>query len=183
MKKRSIIIATMLALLVAIGAFGLAFAQTNAPPSPETPYGRGRMGMVRWGENAASMLGGFRGNAPAGAEGPLHEYLLPALAEAFNLTPDELEARHASGDTLWELAEARGFTSEQFQELVQQARSEALNQAVVEGVISQEQADWMLSRMSRGWAAGYGPGSGLCDGSGPQGGGHQFGSMHRYTQP
>jgi len=183
MNTRSIVIASVLALLVAFGAFGLVYAQAETPANPDVPYGRGRMGVIRRGEAYPGVMGGFRGNIPAGEEGPLHEYLLPALAEAFNLTPEELEARHEAGDTLWELAESQGFTAEQFKELVLQTRSEALNQAVADGVITQDQADWMLSRMSRGWSAGYGPGSGLCDGSGPQGAGRQFGRMYGNALP
>ncbi len=183
MKKRTMVIASVLALLVAFGAFGLVSAQTDTPPYPEASYGRGRLGGGRWGEANPGMMGGYRGNAPVGVEGPLHDYLLPALAEAFNLSPEELEARHEAGETLWALAESQGFTAEQFRELVLQTRSEALNQAAADGVITQEQADWMISRMSVGWAAGYGPGSGLCDGFGPHGAGRQFGQMRRYAQP
>ncbi|HEX6304820.1 MAG TPA: hypothetical protein VFZ76_11560, partial [Anaerolineales bacterium] len=62
-----------------------------------------------------------------------------------------------------------GFNVETFRELMIEARTEALNQAAADGVISQEQAEWMQSRMNQMWSNGYGPGSGHCDGSGPRG--------------
>lgn len=183
MKKRTIVISSVLALLLTFGLFGLVYAQADVQPNPEAPYGRGRMGAGRGGVTGPAGMGGFRAQVPAGEEGPLLDYLLPVLADAFGLTPEELEARHEAGETLWYLAEAQEISAEQFQEIVLQARSEALNLAVAGGVITQEQADWMISRMSQGWAAGYGPGSVLCVGSGPVGAVRQARAMHWNAQP
>lgn len=165
MKKIMIIAGVLLAAVVALGAVGLANAQSQTPQpgSPVAPNSAatgvvgGPMGGMR----------GFRGQATSNGEyGPLHTYMIDALAQAFNLTPEQLEAIHDSGSTLWAYEQEQGMSAEQFQELMSQARSTALEQAVAAGAISQAQADWMLSRWSNMWAQGYGPGSANCDGTG-----------------
>jgi hypothetical protein len=93
--------------------------------------------------------------------------MFPALAEAFGLTTDELAAAHAAGKTLWDIAQEQGKTFEQFQALMLEARTSAFEAMVSDGVLSQEQADWMLERM--GGADGYGLGSGGCGMSGGAG--------------
>ncbi len=167
MKKNLIIVAVIGAVLLTLGAAGFAYAQTQTPPNPETPYGGygpGGRGMI------GGRLGGFRGQISDGAYGPLHTYMIDALADAFDLTPVEIESAHADGKTLFDLAEEKGFTVEEFRALMVDARTAALNQATADGAISQEQADWMLGRMGQMWVDGYGLGSGNCDGTGLRGG-------------
>jgi len=106
------------------------------------------------------MMGGrFGGGMMAGygrqgSEGPLHEYMVAAFAPAFNLTAETLEARLDAGETL--------------------------SAAVAAGVITQEQAEFMLSHWEQMWASDYGPGSGNCGGMGRGGRG---GGMRWNTQP
>ncbi len=96
----------------------------------------------------------------------MHEYMIAALARAFNLTPEELEARHDAGETMWDIAADLGLDAEQFRQAMLDARTQALNDAVAAGVITQEQADWMLSRMNQMWSRGFGSGAGGCPGMG-----------------
>jgi len=93
-------------------------------------------------------------------EGPMHDAMISAFADALGLTPEELEARHDDGETLWQIAEAQGLSESDIQTLMVTARGEALTQAVADGELDQEQADWMLSHMDEGTF-----GSGSCDGS------------------
>ena len=62
------------------------------------------------------------------------------------------------------------MTTEQFQELMTTARTEAINQAVADGVITQAQGDYMLERMEtmmgNGAGFGFGMGNGGCRGRG-----------------
>lgn len=170
MKKILIIGSILAAAVIALGATGLVYAQTQTPPNPGAPYGG--YGFRGGGHGPGMMggrFGGFQGQTSDGVYGPLHEYMINALAEAFDLTPAEIEAAHEEGKTLFELAQENGFNVETFRELMIEARTDALNQAAADGVISQEQAEWMQSRMNQMWANGYGPGSGHCDGSGPRG--------------
>jgi hypothetical protein len=173
MKKITIITAALVILVAALAVSGMAFAQTQTPPDPDQPFG----GRQTWGPGtgmmgpAGSMMGG-RWNRYGSDQtspdsyGPMHESMISALAEAFNLAPEDLEARHDAGETMWEIAQDLGLTPEAFQETMIQARTAAFNQAVAEGVISQEQADWMLDRMNHMWSDGYGTGAGGCPGMG-----------------
>jgi hypothetical protein len=173
MKKFSIFAAITVVLLATLALAGMAFAQTQNPPDPEQPYSGG----PGWGPSrgmmspGSGMMGGrwnrnFSGQNDPENYGPMHEAMISGLAQAFNLTPEDLEARHEAGETMWDLAQDLGLTQEEFQAAMIQARTEGLNQAVADGVISQEQADWMLERMNGMWSGGYGPGAGGCPGMG-----------------
>lgn len=173
MKKISIITAIVFVLLAALAVAGMAFAQTQTPPEPAQPYGGGSAWGAGYGmmSPGSGMMGGrwnrgYRDQASPDSYGPMHEPMIAAMAEALNLTPEELEARHDAGETMWDIAQDLGLTQEQFQAAMIQARTEALSQAVADGTISQEQADWMLERMNRMGSGGYGPGAGGCTGMG-----------------
>ena len=127
-----------------------------------TDGGRGGRGMMGGGYG---MMGGYDDDGEG--YGPMHDYMLQGFAGAFGLTVEELQAKLDAGETMYSIAEAQGMTLEQFRELMIQVRTDALNQMVAEGVITQAQADWMLDHMSQMWQGGYGPGSGGC----PMGGG------------
>ncbi len=153
-------------LAVAIAALGLAgFAYAQAPtPQPPTGFGPGMMGgrggMMGGG---GGMMGGY-GSQSTGSYGPLHTYMIAAMAEAFGMTPEELQSLHDEGKTGWDIAQEQGLTQEEFIALMTEARTQAVQQAVADGVITQEQADWMLSRMQN--MGGYGAGTGTCPGMG-----------------
>lgn len=180
MKK--ILLIGIIVSLLSLGAVSLASAQATTPPAPPSPvegYPSGSMG--RGGGRGAGMRGGF--GAASGEVGPLHEFMLTALAKIFGLTPEELATQHEAGESLWSLLGEQGFSAEEFQAKMNQARSDALNQAAAAGAISPEQAEWMTSRMNRRWPEGYGPGSANCDGTGQRGLGRQGGGMRWYNQP
>jgi hypothetical protein len=63
------------------------------------------------------------------------------------MTVEELDAAHAEGKRLEEIAEEQGVELQTVLDARQAALEEALAQAVADGVITQEQADWMLARM------------------------------------
>lgn len=77
----------------------------------------------------------------------IHELLVANLAEALGLTADELNERLEDGEKLADIAEAEGVSCEEFQTLFQDAHTEAIAQAVEQGLITQEQADLMLEHM------------------------------------
>jgi hypothetical protein len=148
---------------------GLVFAQAPTPPGPDEngpawgPMGNGHQG--RYGQgmmNRAYRQGGIQGMHSG--QGFMHETMVSAFAEALGLTPEELQTRLSAGDSMWAIAVERGLNQEQILEVMSAARNEALNQAVASGLISQDQADRMLSRMAQRQAAGYGQGN--CHGAG-----------------
>jgi hypothetical protein len=158
-----------LVLIAAIAlTTGIAFAQTPTQQG-YGGYGSGMMG----GRGAHGMMG--FGGPVDGSYGPMHEFILTTFAEAFGLTPEALQIRLDAGETMWQVAESQGYDLEAFRSLMLEARADALQQAVEDGTITQEQADWMSQRMgSRGY------GNGACDGTGPKGAGVRGGGMHGF---
>jgi hypothetical protein len=143
-KKKLAVVVGALALITAIGvvAAGAAFAQTAAPTpapnvAPAQPFG-GR-GMER----------GF------GFGGPGSWTNFDAMAQALNLTPTQLfEALH-SGKTLDAIAKEQGIDLAKVQEAAKTAQTQAMKekiaQAVKDGKLTQEQADWLLQGMEKGY--------------------------------
>jgi len=169
MKTAILIGVIVVVVLVALGVAGYALAQTVTPRTPDFPFGWGMMG------RQGGMMGSWR--AGEGGYGPMHEYMEDAMADALGITHDELEELLDQGKTMWQIAQEKGFTQEQFSELMVKARTEALQKMVEDGVITQEQADWMTSRMQQGWG-GRG-GFGGCPGMG----GNYGGGSGRWGNP
>jgi hypothetical protein len=173
MKKILIIGSLVVVGILIFGAVGVASAATLLPRI------FGSRIMSDWDEHSSmmysqgtgtGMMGGGRGGLRGQAgDGLLHDYMIAGFAEAFNLTVDELQARLDAGETMYDVATSLGYTQEQFSELIVSVRTDAIAQAMADGVITQEQADWMLDHMAQRQAGGYGPGTGTC----PMGGGNR----------
>jgi hypothetical protein len=87
---------------------------------------------------------------------PMHEAFFATLAEGLGVSEDELEDRLRSGENLAEIAEAEGLGEDELDALIEEGNQEALQAAVEQGFLTQEQADWMaehmpLARGMRGW--------------------------------
>ena len=185
--KKLWIIGTLAALaLIVFGVVGYAYAQSQNPGSPNGApgYGCGMLGagsgqQGNGGRGGRGMMGNGANNQgdtgcpmadgdETGTQeyGPLHDYLFKEFAQALGLTPEELETRRQAGDTLWTIAQEKGLTTEQFQEMMTTARTNAADQAVADGVLTRTQADFMLQRMEgmmdNGFGPGFGPGNGDC---------------------
>jgi hypothetical protein len=152
-KKRIAIIAGVGLLVLALGGLGAAavFAQEPEPPDAEFTEGP-RAGLAMPGMGMPGQSGPMGG-------GRWEQFDI--LAEALDMTPTELfEALH-SGQTLAEIAEAQGVDLEDVRESMKEARLEAqrerIEQAVEDGKISQERADWMLEGLENGWLPRRGP--------------------------
>lgn len=166
MKKFLIIGSILGAVLIALGVVGFAFAQSQTP-QPATPDGGwGMMGSGRYGMQGSGMMRGGRGFGQ-GAYGPMHTYMINALAEKLGLSVEDLQAKIDAGERPYDIAKAAGLTDEQIQSLMEQAHDEALKAAVAAGALTQEQADWMDQHMEQMWQGG-GPGrtGGGCPGMG-----------------
>ncbi len=112
------------------GAVTAANAQTP-PPVPVPPYG------------PHGMMGGY------GVMAQYREQIHAAIAEALGLTVEEFEAAIAAGKKLPQIAAEQGVALEDVWAAMRAAREAAIQQAVADGVITQEQANWMLSRMQQ----------------------------------
>lgn len=67
------------------------------------------------------------------------------LAQALGISADELQAARDDGQKLWTLLDDLGLDSEEFRQALQAAYESAVGQAVLDGVITQDQADQFLS--------------------------------------
>lgn len=149
MKKTLIVIAVLGVLALSFGAAGLVYAQGGNPPA--TPYAPG--------SGRGPMMGG----------GVLHTYITAEWAKVLHLSVDEINARLASGQTMYQIALDAGVKAEEFYSLMTSVRANAIAAAVKDGVLTQAQADWMNQMHSRmGYGYGAGTGFGPCTG-GPGG--------------
>lgn len=108
------------------------------------------------------------GRGPGGGVlAPYEDIIQEKIAEALGISVEEFEAARDAGVTLYDLAEEHGVNFDVVREAMLEGRTEAIKQAVADGVITQEQANWMLLRGVQGIRMGLGRGA--CDGAGPMG--------------
>jgi hypothetical protein len=161
-RKIRIGIVTLLALgALAVATTGTVLAQEEAPttPAPLPRYGFGRG------------MGGQVG--------------LEAIAEALGMTADELSTQLWGGKTIADLAEEAGVELADLQEAVkaalEQAQRDRIEQAVEDGNLTREHADWLLEGLDKGFWGGHsmggfgGRGHGGFGGRGGMGGFRGFG--------
>jgi hypothetical protein len=92
---------------------------------------------------------------------------LEVIAEMLSLTVDELTAELWGGTTLAELAEEAGVELQAIRDAVTAAREEAMResieQAVEDGNLTREHADWLLQGLDNGFlgARGFGRSGGM----------------------
>jgi uncharacterized membrane protein len=161
--KRSILIGGLLvALLVAVFA-GLGaksvYAQSGTTDSTTTMP--------------------LRGHGPGGRGGGLSLTGLQVAAEKLGMTTDELITALQSGKTLEQIAQEKGVDYATIQTAIQEQQQAEfrthIQQAVTDGTISQEKADWLLEGLDKGFIGGGGDGF--------FGGGHGFGLGPNKTPP
>ena len=150
-KKISILMGGLLVALMVVGVIGAtnAFAQSSTPGA--LLHGRGP--------------GGGRGLGEAG---------LTAAAEVLNMTTEELSTALQAGTTLEQLAEEAGVDLQDVRDAIQAVRETELRarieQAVADGTMTQEKADWLLEGLDKGFLDGPGFGFGFGPkGPGPEG--------------
>jgi hypothetical protein len=151
-KKRLFLLSgAALVVLLLVGLIGVAAVSAQEPtPEPQVPFGwhgarGGRGGFGR------GMLGLGRGDQWT---------MFDTAAEALGLTPEELFAELHAGKSLDEIAEEQGIDIEVVQDAMNAAQVEtmrqAIEQAVKDGNMTQEQADWMLQGLEQGFFPGRG---------------------------
>ncbi len=119
--KKTILIVALVVLALGVFGVGAAFAQDGTPP-----FGRGTM----------------MGN---GTSGPMHTFMVTEFAKQLDLNVNDINTRLAAGESMYDIALSAGVTPEEFPAVMTEVRANALAEAVKANVITQEQADWMLS--------------------------------------
>ena len=89
---------------------------------------------------------------------------LAAAAKALGMTNDELTTAIQSGKTLAQIATDKGVDLQKVQDAISAAHKEEMrtqiNQAVTNGTITQDKADWLLEGLDKGYLDGPGFGFG-----------------------
>ncbi len=80
------------------------------------------------------------------------------LSEALGMTVEELEAAYAEGQTLTDLLEAQGLEATTVHDNLEAAFEAALERAVADGILTQEEADKFQNGFGRGGMMPGGPG-------------------------
>ena len=104
---------------------------------------------------------------PVQGGGWMHDYVEQALASRLGLTEAQVEEQFAAGKTMYQIALDNGIKQEDLATFMNEVHQEAFANAVKAGVMTPEQADWMLQRMQN---RGYGNGTGNCPMHNGQGG-------------
>lgn len=152
MNKFVLTMVLLAVIALTLGSVGVSYAQA---PTQAPATGTGRMG---GGGARAGMGGGMM----AAGEDILHDYMIAAFAQKLNIPVADLEASIANGEKVSQIAVAQGLTFEQFRTLMIEARAEAVEQALQDGKLTQEQADWMNQRGAGQMAGGQmGKGRGM----------------------
>ena len=162
-KKRLLLLSGgVLAALLLVGLIGVAVVSApDPPPEPTAPSARlgagptDRLGAGPPGWRAGGRGRGGPGPGMFGWDGGSQWTMFDTAAEALGLTPEELFAELHSGKSLEEIAEEHGVEMEVVQNARHaaqvEARREAIEQAVEDGKMSQEQADWLLEGLEQGF--------------------------------
>jgi hypothetical protein len=122
--KKTILIVALVVLALGVVGVGAAFAQDAQPP-----VGRG---------------GGMMG----GGYGPMHDYVEEALADKLGITEKDIEDALASGKTMYQIALDNDIKEADVAALLTEVHTTAFDKAVADGVVTREQADFMLQRMT-----------------------------------
>jgi len=133
MKKNLLIIAVIGVAVLSLGMTSQAFAQNPDPAFP-SEGGRGNRSI---GTDGASVPLEMNINL----DGALEDYLHTYMADAIGIDPLEL----ADGN-FEKIALDLGYELAEIREIVLQAHSDALAQALADGLITQEVYDWMSIR-------------------------------------
>ena len=126
---------------LAVVLTGSALAQDETPtPDTESPNG--------WGRGLRHAFGGQVG--------------LEAAAEGLGMTTDELSNQLWAGETLASLAEEADVDLQELRDAVEAAQVEAtrdaIEQAVEDGNLTRDHADWLLEGLDNGYWSGFGRG-------------------------
>ena len=213
--KKVLIIAVTIVAVIALGNVVLASAQVTNQPGPQngtcpvsgytcpfsgtTQMGRGMMGgrgMMNGQVPGGMMSGNYTNTMPMhgammgsmmGANG-MHEQVMTTVAKKLGLTYAELNTALQNGQTVAQLAEAKGVSLDALKTVALDAMKASFANLVKQGVMTQEQADAMADHMDDmpmfNFEQGFGPGvpGGMMGGQGMMRG--RGGMMGRgYQQP
>jgi hypothetical protein len=131
--------------LLAVGVYGTTTVFANGN-NPQHPFGQ---------------------RGPGGHGGrSLDDASLAAVASVLNMSTDDLSAALQNGKTLQELADAASVDMQAVTDALNSVRQtelrDRINQAVTDGTMTQDKANWLLEGLDKGYldgpGFGFGPG-------------------------
>ena len=146
-KKFKWAVGALVIALLAVGVYGTttAYADDKDPPTP-------------FGERGPGGPGGPHGGRS------LDGAALEAVANVLNMSTDDLSAALEGGQTLQDLADEAGVDMQDVKDALSAVREESMReritQAVEDGSLTQEKADWLLEGLDKGFLVGPGFGFG-----------------------
>lgn len=156
MKKGTII--PVLALTIAVGIGATAFASSSdITLEPEQRLGLGRITFMKG-----------------------YNYISNILEDKLGITDADIEDARNEGKSLYELAIEEGITQEELKDSMIEARINAIDEAILNGIITEEEADILKERLNNnienctesfGQRQGLGRGQGRGQGRGMMGNG------------
>ncbi len=173
--KKVLLITVTIAAVIALGNVILASAQGGSLPTPSAtcpngytcpfsgtiPY-RGMMGA--YGTYSGTLpYGGMQGmhNFMMGTNS-MHQQVWTAVAQKLGMSYAQLAQAVQNGQSIEQLAQAKGVSLDDLSKAAVDAMKASLADLVKQGVMTQEQADWMLDRMDDmpmySFGQGFGPG-------------------------
>jgi hypothetical protein len=174
MKKFVISILVVAVVAVALGTAGFVYAQSPAQtPAAGTGYGMHGQG------GRGGMMG--QGMAAGTQDGLLHDAMIAIFAQKLGISVEDLNTRLANGETMAQIAVSQGLSLDEFQTIMADARSQAIDQAVKDGTLTQAQADTMKQR-GAGMMKSSGFGAGMGGGRGARGNGQSINPDCPYNQ-
>ncbi len=120
-------LAFMLVLTMGLGLVGAVSAQ--GPNGVVTPEENGSLPGRAWGHVRAGL-----------------GVVSDVIEDLIGLTRDEIHALRLEGKTLSEIANEQGVTDQELIDAIVTARTEVIDQAVADGDLTQEQAEWLVER-------------------------------------
>lgn len=165
MKKGLIIVATIVGVIL-LGNVLIAAAQNGGPSTWPMGPAMTELGVYTGTMPFGGWMGGWYG--PMMAAGGMHQQVWTAVAGRLGMTYDELTAAVQNGQTIAQIADAKGVSLDDLKAAAIAGAKKALADLVKQGVMTQEQAGWMLDHMDDmpmfNFGAGFGPGFGSCHG-------------------
>jgi hypothetical protein len=128
---RNVGVVALVTIMTVLGISGYALTQTAAAAEAQAPVEHG------------------------GGRGLCGETGLQAAATALGLTTEDVTTQLRAGETLTTLAEAQGKDVQAVVDAVNaaclQAKRDSIEQAVTDGTMTREKADWLLEGLDKGY--------------------------------
>ena len=152
MKKTIIILIVIGVVVTTLGFAGYAYAQGDTPGTPTQPHVPGiKKGSMGFGRGQRFQDGDFFPGARVlkGENGPMHEYLLPAFANAFGLNEEETQVLQQAQQIMAQVSEIYPPGSDEFNTQMKEAVQSAVDAALNDGAITEDQAQKILDHFTR----------------------------------